>query len=292
MSSDGTGETQGGHLADPLYVAARGVLLDALFALAAHREAVIVAGAQAVYLQIGSGEIAVAPYTSDADLTIDPRALAESPQLEAAMSSADFHLKIDEDGHAQPGVWLASASVGGEDVCIPVDLIVPEGVTFQHGRRAARLPGHGERAARRTTGLEAALVDHQAMTIAALDPADGRSTSAKVAGVAALLVSKAHKLNDRVADGRRHRLDDKDAADVVRIMQATSIREVATTFASLVRNPVAADASAAALTYLERLFGRRGRPGIEMAGRALRTGMPKERIETLCTAYVAGLMQK
>lgn len=48
---------------DPRYVAARRVLLDALDALAPHRPAVIVAGAQAVYLQ---GEPAAADVTREA----------------------------------------------------------------------------------------------------------------------------------------------------------------------------------------------------------------------------------
>lgn len=36
---------------DPEYVAARGVLLDALEALAEHRNAILLVGAQAVYLR-------------------------------------------------------------------------------------------------------------------------------------------------------------------------------------------------------------------------------------------------
>lgn len=46
---------------DPRYVEARRVLLDALEALRPHRNAVIVAGAQAVYLHTGPGDLAIAP---------------------------------------------------------------------------------------------------------------------------------------------------------------------------------------------------------------------------------------
>jgi hypothetical protein len=46
---------------DPEYVKARRVLLDALAALAPHSEAVVLVGAQAIYLQTGGGELAVAP---------------------------------------------------------------------------------------------------------------------------------------------------------------------------------------------------------------------------------------
>jgi hypothetical protein len=50
--------------------------------------------------------------------------------------------------------------VDGEELLIPIDLIVPEGAATGGGRRGARLGLHGNRAARRAVGLEAALVDH------------------------------------------------------------------------------------------------------------------------------------
>lgn len=43
--------------------------------------------------------------------------------------------------------------------------------------------------------------------------------------------------------------------------------------------------------YIEELFGRRGRPGIAMASRALRLAMPEEAVEILCTAYTARLIE-
>ena len=45
---------------DPRYVVARSVLLDALEALGEQREAVVVVGAQAIYMQTGAVELAVA----------------------------------------------------------------------------------------------------------------------------------------------------------------------------------------------------------------------------------------
>jgi hypothetical protein len=50
---------------DPEYVAARRVLLDALEALGPHRKAVVLVGAQAIYLHVGEGDMAVAPFTTD-----------------------------------------------------------------------------------------------------------------------------------------------------------------------------------------------------------------------------------
>jgi hypothetical protein len=46
------------------YVLARRTLLDALQALDIQRAAVILCGAQAIYLQVGDSDFAVAPYTT------------------------------------------------------------------------------------------------------------------------------------------------------------------------------------------------------------------------------------
>ena len=73
------------------------------------------------------------------------------------------------------------------------------------GRRSADLGLHGTEVARRAVGLEAALVDNERRAIAALDPADARVFDVLVAGPAALLVAKAHKI--------RERLDELQAGD-------------------------------------------------------------------------------
>jgi hypothetical protein len=277
---------------DEIYVAARRVLLDALRALAPHGDAIILAGAQAVYLRTGEADLAVAPYTTDGDLVLNPRLLGDVPELEAGMTAAGFYLQPQLGGHVEPGIWLAKTSAGGEEVLIPVDLIVPEGAASGGGRRAARLGVHGDRAARRAVGLEAALVDNSTMTITSLDPTDTRSLQTKVAGPTALFVAKAHKLHDRVESRRADRLDDKDAADVVRLMQTTSPDEVATTFNGLAEDAVAGVPSKDALVYIQEMFGRRGTQGIEMAARALRAAMPEDRIEALCVAYVGALLTR
>jgi hypothetical protein len=92
-----------------LYVAARGVLLDALDALVEHRDALIVVGAQAVYLHAEDADLdaSVAPYTADADLALDPAELGPEPQLAAAMRAAGFSLKIKGGGTGgvEPGSW-------------------------------------------------------------------------------------------------------------------------------------------------------------------------------------------
>lgn len=249
------------------------------------------AGAQAIYLRTGAGDIAVAPYTTDGDLVVDPTWLSAEPELEAAMMAAGFHLAIAGNGHVEPGIWVAESDIGGDSFLIPVDLIVPEGNATPGGRRGAPLGPHGNKAARRARGLEAALVDKSRMMVSALDPNDRRSVTVDVAGEAALLVSKAHKLHDRVASGKPDRLDDKDAADVVRIMQTTSPTAVGATLKSLLEHPIAGQSTGEALQYLGELFGRRGAPGIQMAARALRVGIPEDRVEAICIAYMSALRQ-
>ncbi len=245
----------------------------------------IVGGAQAVYLRSGAGELGIAPYTTDGDLALDPRQLNDEPLLEAAMQAANFHRDLQ-----QPGVWLATATVSGAEVSIPVDLIVPEGATETIGRRGARLGRHGNHAARRATGLEAALIDHSPLTITALEQADQRSFDAEVAGAAALLVAKAHKIHDRLDSAQAGRADDKDAADVYRLMQNNSPIEIAQRIADLRTTELAGPSTAAAIDYLTQLFGRRGGTGIEMAARALRLAIPEAQISTLATSFIERML--
>jgi hypothetical protein len=275
---------------DPRYVAARRVLLDALEALAPHGRAVIVAGAQGVYLRTGLSEIGIAPYTTDGDLALDPTLLGDEPELEESMRNAGFQLLEPRPNRPEPGVWVATARVEGEELIIPVDLIVPEGAASRGGRRGARLGPHGNRAARRAVGLEAALVDHSTMPVAALDPADTRSFEVEVAGAAALLVAKAHKIHDRLASSRPSRIDDKDAADIYRLMQTTSPDDIASRFVELRRDEIAGPATEAAITYLVDLFGRRNGEGVQMAIRALRLAIPEAQVATLTTSYISRLL--
>lgn len=84
------------------YVQARRVLLDALEALGGHRSSVILVGAQAIYFHAGEATFGMVPYTTDADLAVDPRLLETAPPIELAMTSAGFRHGV------QPGVWLGT----------------------------------------------------------------------------------------------------------------------------------------------------------------------------------------
>jgi len=181
---------------DPQYVVARSVLLDALEALGEQLGAIVVVGAQAIYLHSGAIDLAVPEFTADADLTIDPALLRETPEIESALRAARF-----ERGN-RVGSWIAYRDIAGVRAKVEVDLMVPEAVAGRR-RRAAQLPGHAKHVARKARGLEAALVDKAITTIGALDPDDGRFVAVSVAGPAALLISKLHKIAERVSEQRQ-----------------------------------------------------------------------------------------
>jgi hypothetical protein len=269
---------------DPAYRAARRVLLDALFGLRPVLDSLVLVGAQAIYLRTRADVLPIAAFTTDGDVTIDPRTLGEEPPLEELMERADFRLD-GEPGREEPGIWHKQVEVDDIEVDVPIDLIVPAQLS-PSGRRSARLPGHGERSARKASGLEAALVDHESMTVRSLEPSDRRSVEVRVAGTAALLVAKTHKLNDRISRGAARRIDDKDAADVVRLLQSSDPTEVAATLERLRGHPDSGPTTGSAIGYLREIFGRRGAPAIAMAATALEGAMPPEQVRAICIDYV------
>ncbi len=240
-----------------LAIAARAALLDALEALVEQRDALVLIGAQAIYLHTGAAPVALAESTKDSDLAVDPRVLNDHPRLDDVMTRAGFHRDVE---HPQPGAWLTAEG-------IPVDLMVPEALARGGGRRGARIPPHGRNAARRAKGLEAAVIDKRPMTISALDRADTRRAVVAVAGPAALLIAKLHKLGER-----RHtptRLIDKDAHDVYRLLVATDTAQLAATIDGLRGDELAGDVTRSAIEYLRELFAASADAlGARMAGRA------------------------
>ncbi len=75
---------------DQAYVPARQVLLDALKAQGDQKEAVVLVGAQGIYLHTGDTDLAVAPFTTDGDVAINPEKLRVDPKLEEALRDAGF----------------------------------------------------------------------------------------------------------------------------------------------------------------------------------------------------------
>jgi hypothetical protein len=243
---------------DPLYVRARAALLDAVEALDAHRHALVLVGAQAIYLHTGDADLAVAEYTTDADFTVSPADLADAPLLADLLGAAGFTPR------EHPGGWLSPDG-------IYVDVMVPDQLAGS-GTRGARLGPHGKRAARRAKGLEGALVERELRTIGAFDPNDTRTVDLWVAGPGALLVAKVHKIAERV--GSQDRVRDKDALDVLRLLRATETRYLASRLQVLRDNELARDVTSEAIALMPELFGALDSAGVEMAVRAAGAGEP------------------
>lgn len=269
---------------DELYVLARRVLLDALEALGPHQGAIVLVGAQAVYLRVGEADLAVTPFTTDGDLAIDPAVLAEIPPLEQALRRAGFLPKTEDS----VGVWITRRQTRQRaDVEVAVDLLVPASVSPGQGRRAARLPGHDARAARIVRGLEGALVDADLMKLEALEAGDPRAFDLRVAGPAALLVAKVHKISERQGTDRQ---SDKDALDVLRLLRGIQTEELATRYARLLSDPRSASVARAGQDLLEKQFGNRAGSGIEMAVRSAGALASADEIAASCEALAGDFL--
>ncbi|MCE6994425.1 hypothetical protein LZG04_06330 [Saccharothrix sp. S26] len=225
------------------YVKARSVLLDALDGLGPHRDAVVLVGAQAVYIHAGDADFVTAPTTTDADLALIPDRLADEPSIADAMRAAGFV------PGGQPGTWLGRGDIA-------VDLMAPEALSGSAGRRSARLrPPHDAKAtARRTSGLEPVVVDNEVRVIGSLDGDDARSFGIKVAGPAALIVSKVVKIAER--RGQPHRLKPKDGLDVLRLLRAVDTTRLAQALTALVADDLSGTVVTQAVAELRVLAAR------------------------------------
>ena len=260
---------------DPEYVRARRVLLDALVALESHLDSVVLVGAQAVYMRAGEADIAVAPFTTDADLALDTDGLAKEPLIEEAMEAAGFARTGD------PGTWRGEGHVN-------IDLMVAEAQGGK-GRRGARIPPHAKHAARKALGLEGALIDKDLQSVAALESGDSRSFEIHVAGPAALIVAKSIKIHER--RDLPDRLSDKDALDVLRLLRAVDSREIAERMLRIEADDRANAVFASAFDLLPDLFGTPASLGCEMAVRATAGLEDPAEIAASLTALAAELIE-
>lgn len=169
---------------DPLYVLARKALLDAAGALAAHLDAVVLVGAQAIYVHAEEADLldstlgSVPEYTTDADFSLNPIALGDSPLVTELMAAGGF------SAGEQPGEWHSADGVR-------VDLMVPEALAGAGSRGAVwatrqasgrACEGLGGRA-RRPGPSDTRLAGSGRRPVVAVN----------VAGPGALLVAKIHK---------------------------------------------------------------------------------------------------
>jgi hypothetical protein len=265
---------------NPLYVQARQALLDAADALEAHLGAITLVGAQAIYVHTGEVDLsdvaAIAPpeYTTDADFSLSPEDLSDSPTVARLLVERGF------SRGDQPGAWYSPDG-------IPVDLMVPE-ARAGAGTRSADLGPHGSRVARRAKGLEGALVDRDSRELAALDPVDHRSVTMYVAGPGALLVAKTHKIFERAETPSC--IVDKDALDVLRLLRAVDTAYLARRITLLTGHQLSSRVTADAIANLPDLFGRADALGVEMAVSAAGVNAETDVIAASMTALVSDLL--
>jgi len=227
----------------------------------------------------------VAEYTTDADLALDPDLLAKIPPLERALEAAGFY-----GSSSAIGVWKTRRRTSTlRDIDVQVEVLVPTSVSPGSGRRAARLQGHSVNAARKVDGLEGVLVDLAEHDIASLEPAvDPRVIRAKVAGPGALLVAKMFKIHERRGSARAN---DKDALDVLRILQGTPTEDLALRLTSILGDSRSATTGVRALELFAEFFGNRGGEGSVMAARAAQPVIDADQVRLTCEMLAGDLLE-
>lgn len=238
-------------------------------------------GAQAIYLLTGEADIAIAPFTTDSDLALVPELLQDQPRLAEAIEKAGF------TPTGEIGIWSKQDWLERDKVLVTIDFLVP--VTLGGpGRRAARLGAHGDRIARKVSGLEPITIDHVMMTIESLETGDQRAFPVAVAGPAALIVAKLHKIRDRRGTGRS---SDKDALDLLRLLRAVPNMELVARFRALLAASASVEAAQTGLTLLDELFGSPAAVGSRMAARAVETLDDPETIAASCAILTQDLLR-
>ena len=230
--------------------------------------------AQAIYLHTGDPDFATAEYTTDADFCVAPAQLRDRPLLAKLLETRGFSLT------EHPGARMSPDG-------ILVDLMVPEALAGP-GSRGDRLTPHGKKTARRATVLEGALIDRKPMEVTSLGPRVERSVAMLVAGPAALLVAKVHKIAER--SETRDRASNKDALDVLRLLQAIDTPTVAAGLAQLADHELSAAVTTEALSQLAPLFGTPEAIGTAMAVRAAGLTADEHVISASFTALVSNLL--
>lgn len=104
-----------------------------------------------------------------------------------------------------------------------------------------------------------------------------------VAGEAAMLVAKLHKLGDRLE--KPERLDAKDAGDVYRLFDVVAPDDMATRLNLLLDDERSAGATAKAIAYGDVLFGSASGTGVRLGVDALRTTIPEATAVAVLTGY-------
>jgi len=140
--------------------------------------------------------------------------------------------------------------------------------------------------ARPVFGIEGALVDHAPMTIKALTPDDQRSREISVAGPAALLVAKAHKLAERMGQPPQRRRP-RDAHDVFRLLREVEPDVFAAGFARMRSSDLTAQVAAEGLRLFDDLFREADRAGAQQAAETVAPLVEDPRVVAVRCAALA-----
>jgi hypothetical protein len=216
-------------LADARYgaIRSRRLLVTTIKALGDHASALTVIGAHAVHVWVQDkwGPIDMES-TRDGDVVLDPVFVATSPKIVEMMADAGV-VPVDQQSH--PGIYGYQDELDHDwHERTTVDLIVPETYAGK-GSRSATIGGQ-DRAALRARGLELAIYDRRVMSLSTMDDDYVETVEVNVAGPAALLIAKAHKVVERASDERRpHRLRPKDSGDIALLMMVSNPTEIAKT---------------------------------------------------------------
>lgn len=215
------------RLEDARYGAERSrrLLITTIVALGEYADAVTVVGAHAVHLCVQKkwGPVDMES-TRDGDLAINPVLIAQDPKIMEIMAEIGLEPARPE----RPGIYGYVSERGlSWDQRTTVDLLVPETYAGSKGR-SARIPGQ-KSATTRAYGLELAIHDRTLTRISTTDGEPELSVDVHVAGPAALLIAKAHKVSERLADveKRPDRLRPKDSGDIALLMMVTVGAEMA-----------------------------------------------------------------
>ena len=109
-----------GAAMDEVTLTSRRAMLDVLEALEEHRQSIVIVGAHAIYMQVSATQTAVAPFTRESDIVIDPEVLLDEPLLEAVLQRAGYTLRNPN----HPGTWQRGVD--------ELDLMVPSGAGGNH----------------------------------------------------------------------------------------------------------------------------------------------------------------
>jgi hypothetical protein len=132
------------------------------------------------------------------------------------------------------------------------------------------------------------LIDLDLLPIASLDPEDLRTYQLLVAGPAALIVAKTFKIADRTGDSDRQ--SDKDALDVLRLLQGAPTDDLAERMARLLVDETSADVAKRAVELFEEQVATPRSMGATMAARALSPLEPEATVRASLATLARGLL--